>query len=36
MTRMSGFDSKKSRACKPSLREACVDFGEESLLVQER
>jgi hypothetical protein len=36
VTRMSVSDSEKSRACNPSLREAFVDFGEESLLVRER
>ena len=35
VTRMSVFDSEKSRACNPSLREACVDFGEESCLFGE-
>jgi hypothetical protein len=35
MTRMCVFDSEKSRACNPSLREACIEFREDSLLVRE-
>jgi hypothetical protein len=34
VTRMSVSDSEKSRACNPRLREACVDFGEESCLFE--
>ena len=36
MIRMSVSDSEKSRACNPSLREAYVDFGEESMFAQEK